>query len=91
MLLLWSLYCLALQKYLISHKYREFLETNDSIGRVVGVDDKFQKEVNFYQFEFISDAKKSNSIEGNQVILHQHKIPVGNTYKNAFLKRFKNS
>lgn len=35
--------------------------------------------------------KKSNPIEGNQVILHQHKIPVGNTYKNAFLKRFKNS
>lgn len=35
--------------------------------------------------------KKSNSIEGNQVILHQHKIPVGNTYKNTFLKRFKNS
>ena len=72
MLLLWlcqTVYIdLALQKYLISHKYREFLETNDSIGRVVGVDDKFQKEVNFYQFEFISDAKKSNSIEGNQVI-----------------------
>lgn len=40
---------------------------------------------------YVINIQKSNSIEGNQVILHQHKIPVGNTYKNAFLKRFKNS
>lgn len=34
---------------------------------------------------------KAHSIEGNQVVVNQQKIPIGNTYKNDFLERFRNS
>jgi len=37
------------------------------------------------------NIKKTSSIEGNQVVINQQKIPIGNTYKNEFLERFKNS
>jgi DNA-binding LytR/AlgR family response regulator len=37
------------------------------------------------------NIKKASSIEGNQVVINQQKIPIGNTYKADFLERFKNS
>jgi DNA-binding LytR/AlgR family response regulator len=40
---------------------------------------------------FAVNITKAHSVEGNQVVVNHQKIPIGNTYKNHFLERFKNS
>ena len=52
--------------------------------------DAFLPENNFFRAHksFIVAKKKINQIEGNRILINTHKIPIGQTYKNAINKLF---
>ena len=73
--------------YVKIHLVGTFLLTNNTFKNIL-----IQLPSCFIQTHksFAVNLEKATSVDGNQVIIHQQKIPIGMRFKTVFLERFKN-
>jgi DNA-binding LytR/AlgR family response regulator len=81
-------YIEAYGDYVKIHLEGSFLLTNNTFKNILS---ELPSSIIKIHKSYAVNIKKVSSIDGNQVVVNQQKIPIGNTYKNDFLERFKNS
>lgn len=82
------IYIEAFGDYVKIHQNDHFLLTNATFKKILASLPK-QLIVQVHK-SFAINLKNINIIEGNQIVVKNHKIPIGLTYKAAFLEKFKN-
>ena len=83
-----SVFCIeAFGDYVKIHLEDRFLLTNNTFKKILSL-----LPANFIQVHksFAVQLDKATTIEGNQVIVNDQKIPLGEKYRSGFLSKFKN-